>query len=147
MNREALLLPMKFCLQNGCPKRTREGYCPEHKTDNATTEYNHERKKDPIDRQYGTVRWLNFRRMIITSNWLCQRLKSGLRCDRPSSVVHHLKSPRLYPDLMFVPSNVVALCPRCHPGGEVGTPDWREGKDFVKTIYKLPNFGGEYEHP
>jgi hypothetical protein len=33
---------------------------------------------------------------------------------------------------------VVALCAACHPGGEEGTPEWREGIDFVPSVIAPP---------
>jgi hypothetical protein len=140
MNDRALDMPMKYCLQPRCGQKTREQYCDAHKLNNQTTEYNRERAKDPNDRLYHCARWHRLRRMILEQNFCCQRLHGFVQCMNLASVVHHLISPRKRPDLMYEVTNLAALCSDCHPGGERGTPDWKEGRDFVKTIFELPTF-------
>lgn len=141
----ALQRPLKYCKQPGCPNTTRneKGYCETHLKQNVTTEYQRERRKDPTAQRYDTARWrLNFQPKVLGQNFQCQRIIGFEQCVNQSRVVHHLISPRAHPDLMFDPKNVVALCEACHPGGTAGTPEWVEGRDFVKTIFKLPSFGG-----
>jgi len=74
-----------------------------------------------------------FRALIICRNVICQRLINGEQCHNFSVIMHHLVSPVDAPHLQLVTSNVVMLCRRCHPN-ESGTPSWRVGIDFVKTI-------------
>jgi hypothetical protein len=52
---------------------------------------------------------------------------------KPSTLTHHLVSPRVVPSLLLNPTNVVALCYACHP--DVDTPEWVEGKDYVPTVH------------
>ncbi|MGA2647815.1 MAG: hypothetical protein ABSF15_24205 [Candidatus Sulfotelmatobacter sp.] len=146
MNR-SLESPLKYCKQPGCGNKTRneKGYCDTHLIKNVTVEsaraYNREKRKHPVDKKYDTARWrFNFRPKVLEQNFQCQKLIGFDQCTNLSTVVHHLISPRVRVDLMFTPSNVVALCSACHPGGECGTPEWVEGRDYVKTVYKLPTF-------
>jgi hypothetical protein len=138
---------LKYCKQSGCGNKTRneKGYCDVHLVKNATAdsarEYSRVKRKNPIDKKYDTAHWrLNFRLKILEHNFRCQKLIGFDQCSNLATVVHHLISPRVRVDLMFEPSNCVALCAGCHPGGEAGTPDWKVGRDYVATVYKLPNF-------
>jgi 5-methylcytosine-specific restriction enzyme A len=143
----ALQRPMKYGKQPGCGNRTRneKGYCDAHLLKNATTEYQHERCKDATDKLYGCARWYRLRRMMLEQNFQCQRIIGFEQCINAARVVHHIISPRERTDLMYDPTNLAALCESCHPGGEAGTPDWKVGRDFVPTIFELPNFGGHNE--
>jgi hypothetical protein len=86
---------------------------------------------------YDSATWRNrFAPMMKRLNPICTKLELNYRtssleqCHTPTSVIHHLRSPREYPEGMFKASNVISLCARHHPPLE-GTPDWREGVDFV----------------
>lgn len=142
MNR-ALERPLKYCKQPGCGNRTRneKGYCDSHLNKNVTTEYQRERSKDPTDRLYNLARWRTYYRpMLLEQNFRCQRMIGFDQCPNLATVVHHLVSPRAREDLMFEPSNTLALCAGCHPGGEAGTPEWKVGRDYVATVFALPAF-------
>jgi 5-methylcytosine-specific restriction protein A len=138
----ALERPMRYCKQPGCSARSRNanGFCDAHQEKNIDKDYVRERNADPTDRFYKTARWYRFRRMIIEQNWQCQRLLGIEQCGNAANIVHHLRSPRDYPQGMFDPKNVAALCAGCHPGGVAGTPDWVEGRHFVRTVFEMPNF-------
>lgn len=141
----ALTLPLRFCKQHGCPNKTREGYCPAHKQDNAAKDNDRQRKQNPVNRMYDAARWRGpdgFRQWLLKQNVICQRLTAGVQCTDISTVIHHLVSPRVNPDLFLSPGNCVCLCSTHHPGGEAGTPDWKVGRDFVPTVFRLPNLGG-----
>jgi hypothetical protein len=97
-------------------------------------------RNDPVTRLYGQNRWLDFRRMMLSENYMCQRINAGVQCQRLATLAHHLISPRQRPDLFVDPLNVVALCAGCHPTSE-GTPLWRCGVEYVKTVFRLPNLG------
>jgi 5-methylcytosine-specific restriction endonuclease McrA len=96
------------------------------------------------DKKYTVGAWPKLSNVMRRLNPVCQRIpnaglyKAGEQCHSPSSLVHHLISPRQRPELFLVPSNLVCLCEQCHPDAE-GTPDWVEGKDYVKT--ELPKWG------
>jgi hypothetical protein len=141
----ALQRPMKYCKQPACGQCTRNdnGYCDAHQLKNITTEYQRVRSKDETNHLYGCARWYRLRRMILEQNYQCQRLVGFEQCTNLARVVHHLVSPRERPDLMYDPKNMAALCDGCHPGGTAGTPDWIVGRDYVPTIFALPNFKGE----
>lgn len=93
---------------------------------------------DPINRLYWLSAWKRFCRMVLNRNPICQRIIKGEQCREAARVIHHLISPRHRPDLFLEPTNVLALCFNCHPGGEEGTPLWREGLDYVKSIISAP---------
>jgi hypothetical protein len=137
----ALARPIKYCKQ-GCGARTRNvnGFCDEHQEKNLDKEYVRARNADPTDKFYKLARWGKFRKMILEQNWQCQKIVGVEQCCAAANIVHHLRSPREYPQGMFDPKNVAALCAGCHPGGVAGTPDWKEGRDFVPTIFELPTF-------
>ncbi len=140
----ALQRPLKYCKQPACGQRTRNenAYCDAHQKKNITTDDQRERAKDPNNKLYQCVRWYRLRRMMLEQNFMCQRLIGFAQCTNLARVVHHLISPRERVELMYDPNNLVALCEGCHPGGAEGTPTWIEGRDFVKTIFTLPNLGG-----
>jgi hypothetical protein len=41
-------------------------------------------------------------------------MEDGIQCHRRANAVHHLKSPRTNPELFVEPTNVKALCKKCH---------------------------------
>jgi len=89
---------------------------------------------------YQRAPWPKFRATLLGQNVLCQKLdRGGAQCRNVSTLVHHLISPRVRPDLFVDPGNCVALCAHCHPPDE-GTPHWRPGVDFVLTQFRLPSF-------
>jgi hypothetical protein len=134
----ALSLPLKFCRQPGCPEKTRNtnGYCAGHQQNNTSTARQVQWRQDnPL---YDTSRWRNLQHKIIVADCFCRRIIAGVRCDRPSKIVHHLVSPRQRPDLMFVVSNLVAVCRDHHPNTEGS--DWVEGRDYSKSEFAMSQF-------
>ena len=97
-----------------------------------------QRVRDAVDKMYDTARWATFRAWMLMQNPICQRIVKGEQCHNPSSVVHHLISPRQRPDLFTDPRAVTCLCPTCHDASE-GTPTWRPGVDFVPTRFSPPS--------
>lgn len=79
-----------------------------------------------------------FRAALLVQNPICQRIQFGQQCQRAATVVHHLIDPAVDPTRFFDSQNVVCLCVGCHPGGMLGTADWKEGKDFVPTKWIAP---------
>jgi 5-methylcytosine-specific restriction enzyme A len=144
MSDRALERPLRFCRQAGCTSKTRNenGYCDAHQKDNHTRLYERLRGQDEVNKLYHREPWTSFRLAFLAQNPICQKLINGLQCDRPATLVHHLRSPRNFPDGFVDPENVAALCVACHPPSE-GTETWRAGVDFVKTVFKLPNFGAK----
>jgi hypothetical protein len=134
----------QHCRENGCCNRTntRSGYCADHEKDNTALDrrkqHDAERRNDPVSKMYHTPEWPAFRIFIFNRNQICQRIGSdGMQCRFPSTILHHLISPRVKPELFLDPHNVVALCEHCHPPDE-GTPDWIAGRDFVVSIIEPP---------
>jgi hypothetical protein len=130
------------CRERGCHDTNVRGshWCAKHEQSNSfSAERNFERKNDAVTRMYWREPWPTFRKMLLAHNPLCQRINRGVQCTEPATLVHHLVSPRVRPDLFVVVSNVVALCAACHPTSE-GTTWWREGVEFVRTEWKLPSF-------
>lgn len=128
------------CREPGCRNRTnaRSGYCEAHETANTSLEarkkYDEARRDDTVARMYHTSAWFVFRRHVLNRNPICQRIGTDMKqCRYAAMLLHHLVSPRVNPALFLVPSNVIALCDRCHPPDE-GTPDWIEGRDYVPSV-------------
>ncbi len=96
------------------------------------------KKNDHVNRLYELASWGRFKIHVLNRNPICQRIIRGEQCHAPAKVVHHLISPRQRPDLFLDAKNVVCLCPNCHPGGEAGTPEWKEGVDFVPSVISPP---------
>lgn len=142
MTDRALERPLKFCKQVGCLNRTRNegGYCDGHKLENTTVQSRRLQNADPINKMYHREPWTSYRIMLLNNNPICQRLHNGMQCTNASTLVHHLLSPRIYPQGFVSPDCTIALCANCHVPDE-GTPDWRVGIDFVKTVFSLPNLG------
>jgi hypothetical protein len=131
------------CREPGCAQASARGspYCEKHVTNNSRNKQDTWRKSnDPVRKLYAAVRWLNFRDVLIRQQQSCQRLWDGVRCQNKPTLVHHLRSPKERPDLFIVPSNCIALCAHCHPPDQ-GTPTWREGIEYVATVFRLMIFG------
>ncbi len=94
------------------------------------------------DPRYTTGAWPKLSRVMRGLNPICQKILNvgsyhGEQCHNASMLTHHLISPRQRPELFLRASNLVCLCLSCHPDTE-GTPEWVEGKDYVKT--ELPKW-------
>ena len=89
---------------------------------------------------------------VIGQNVICQRIKPNYlgvmeQCRNQSQVVHHRIGPngdahKFFSVFLDGVSQLIALCEQCHgverdPGG---TPEWVEGRDFVRTNWKEPRF-------
>ena len=99
------------------------------------------RQDDPVMRRYHSTAWLKLSRMVRDLNPMCQRIRrdglyndKGEPCRNPSTLVHHLISPRTDPTRFLRLENVLALCAECHPPTE-GSPNWREGSDYIPSKY------------
>ena len=140
---------LRNCRESRCPELTRDksGYCDAHRAAAAekalqrSREFNRERyDNDAVYRMYTRAPWPNFRLIVLRQNPICARIIGDRQCEHPSTLVHHLQSPRVRPDLFVDPKNVVALCEHCHLPDE-GTPWWVEGKDYVKTVFRISILG------
>jgi 5-methylcytosine-specific restriction enzyme A len=112
------------CRYAGCPELVTEHYCERHRFSNPESN----KKAD----SWYQGPWPKFSVFLRVRNPVCQRLIEGKQCTRASALVHHLISPRINLSLLLVPTNCVCLCRQCHPQDE-GTPNWREGFDFIPT--------------
>jgi hypothetical protein len=129
------------CNESGCfYKAVSNGYCAKHQ---AASSRMKKHVMDETDKRYHRAPWPAFRKLMLCQNPICQRIEKGRQCRNAATLVHHLWSPRVRPDLFVDPKNVVCLCVLCHTP-EDGTPWWREGKEFVKTEFTNPNVGGSY---
>lgn len=88
------------------------------------------RVHDEIDLWYGRIRWIRFRDSVLARRPICQRIVKSEPCHNAATLVHHLQSPRMHPDLFTDWDNVLALCESCHTP-EAGTPHWRRDVDYV----------------
>jgi hypothetical protein len=129
----------KICRQTGCGQSvTNADYCPAHTRDNQETRYDKARSTDAIRKMYYTARYRRFRDFLWRRNPMCARISKGVRCNNPSTDLHHLVSPEMPGGLalFLTDSNVIFLCKNCHPGGTAGTPHWKPNVDYV------PSFAG-----
>jgi hypothetical protein len=111
------------CQHAGCPALVRGGNrCPKHAEQAKQREYA-KRNTDEVMKLYRTARWRRFKIQFFFLNWQCQRIKDGVRCPFPATLVHHRRSPREDESLMFDESNCAALCNRCHHGHPGDKPD------------------------
>lgn len=83
---------------------------------------------------------LRFQPAMKRQNPVCQRLVDGAQCHNPSTILHHLNEPNTTTEF-YDAKNVVMLCTVHHPGGRAGTPEWQEGRDYVKTEWKIMGIG------
>jgi hypothetical protein len=142
----ARLMP---CKQIGCTQNVLDGkYCPAHQAANSTKEYDKVRgKHDPNRKLYWTARYRRFRDFLAVRNPICVRINNGVRCSRPSNVLHHIVSPDVAPELFLTASNAVMLCENCHPGGTAGTPDWKPNVHYVPSYAGFGAFGDTNPNP
>ncbi len=132
------------CPDCGQPSVRGSRFCEAHLVNNSAVarrrDYNKERaQNDTVYQMYRKMRWRRFRDWLWRQNVICQLLRGGVQCTNVSKIAHHLVSPRQRPELFVEASNVVMLCPHCHPDSD-GTPHWREGVDFVATKFSAPTF-------
>lgn len=133
-----MLSAPRACNESGCfQKAVKNGFCEKHQAPVARAV---KRIMTEVDGMYKRVRWLNFRRWIMWQNPICQKIERGRQCNNPATLVHHLWSPKVRPDLFIEPTNVICLCSHCHPPDE-GTPFWRAGREFVATAFSNPTVG------
>jgi len=128
------------CNEPGCGLAAVPGtrWCEKHQVDNHEKKYDRDRNaNDRIRKMYKLARWIHLSEWLRRRNAQCQRLRAGVQCWHPSTLVHHLISPYDRLDLFFTPGNLVCLCADCHPGGTAGTPSWKEGVDFVATKHDI----------
>jgi hypothetical protein len=130
------------CNESGCRQPSERGsrWCRKHQSSNSSLEDERWRKKhDAVSQMYNRAPWPRFRETMLAQNPICQRIqKDGSQCRNAATLVHHLISPRVRPDLFVDPANVACLCGHCHPTEE-GTPLWRPGTEYVPTKFTLPH--------
>ena len=101
-------------------------------------------RQKPQRKLYNLSAWRRargFRAALLVQNPICQRLQHGQQCQRAATVVHHLIDPTVDETKFFDPKNTVCLCAGCHPGGALGTPNWKPGIDFAPTKWETPRVG------
>jgi 5-methylcytosine-specific restriction endonuclease McrA len=98
------------------------------------------RRYDPNDKRYKTTAWKKLSLLMRGLNSICQKMpnkglyKPGEQCHAPSTMTHHIVSPRQRPDLFYVASNLICLCDQCHNDSEGTEGIWEEGRDYVATV-------------
>ena len=111
----------KCCAEPGCPRRTRNKYCPPHSERNSASRARAQRDRarkagDKIWKLYNCVAWKRFRESCAAAgNAICQRIVDGQQCRQPIEMWHHIISPRSRPDLMYSYGNIVGVCRQHHP--------------------------------
>ena len=93
------------------------------------------------EKRYNRQSWRNerygLRAALLARNPVCQRIIDDEQCHNASRIIHHLTSPLDRPELFYETKNLVCVCVDHHPGGERGTPEWAEGRDFVSTRFEF----------
>lgn len=111
----------KPCSAPGCHRLTLNRYCYKHEAEhNAQREANNKmmhqaynKKRDDVDRFYGSTEWRKLRDLFIAQNPLCVQCEAeGI--TKPAKVVDHIKPMREHPDLALDINNLRALCHECH---------------------------------
>jgi hypothetical protein len=134
----------KYCREGGCHERTndRSGYCEGHRKQNAVRIEARIRdavrkKNDPVNRLYHNQDWERFKIAFrAAGNVICARITDGKRCQRPSELIHHLRSPRTHRHLFLTFANCRPCCKNCHPPTEGNDPS----DDCNWAPVLLPNF-------
>lgn len=92
---------MHPCNHPGCPRLTRERFCPEHAREAAAES---ERTRETAAQRGYDHRWSKIRMMKLNRDPLCER------CGRAAELVHHKdRNPR-----NNAPENHESLCTACH---------------------------------
>ena len=107
--------PQKPCNHPGCRQVTRERYCPAHAI--AAMERAKARKVEP-ERESAARRgydrdWRTFRAGYLAEYPFCVTCKAK-GVITPASVLHHIQPLDVAPARRLDPTNLQALCRRCH---------------------------------
>jgi hypothetical protein len=135
--------PYSYCREPGCAIRTRSAYCPAHLNNNEAQRrraaLDYERKKDdPVWKKYNCQAWVRFKASFFSCNPICQRLIDGKQCCARATLIHHILSPRVRPDLMYTFGNCRALCAAHHETTEGERVENLDRLDQVYTRPKVP---------
>lgn len=89
---------------------SQHGYCEAHVSKVFESLRNSATAKDIAEKNsfYDSKEWRLFRREYILNNCDC------VMCNGLATVADHIKPRRYYPELAFTPSNIQALCAKCH---------------------------------
>lgn len=90
-----------------------------------------------------SVVWQHRSRKVRRDNPICQKINGGVRCTRPSTVVHHKIGPDQAPELRLDPRNLVALCSACHNPTVAGDAG---GERYAPTVVNVCGVRTEYQH-
>jgi 5-methylcytosine-specific restriction endonuclease McrA len=87
-------------------------------------DYMREYQRNEVDNPLKTTRWSKHVRPYVLrrDNYLCQRCLHKFGEANPKELqVHHIKSRKNYPDLVFDTSNLLTVCKTCNL--QLGTKD------------------------
>lgn len=108
-------MPKRPCAAAGCCCLVDRGYCAQHQARAGAARYDVERGTAAA-RGYDR-RWRRFRLRFLREHPLCADcLEERPRRVTPATDVHHVARLRDRPDLMYVESNLRALCGAHHDG-------------------------------
>jgi hypothetical protein len=119
-----------------CPACKRGGPVP-----TAGNKWRGHNPDDEIRGWYNQSRWRKFRDALIAYNPQCQHIWPDARgrCPHAATTVHHLLSPRTFPQGFTSFANCVAVCAECHSG----TQGEKRGWTYVAT---RGHSGAVFEH-
>jgi hypothetical protein len=112
------------------------GSCQEHKNVGTTIANSYAVKKQrPHFKQYHTKRWRDLADAMRRHNPICQHVDAatGVRCDQPSQMVHHIVDPKDDPSKFYDWRNLVALCNAHHSHSQGEDPN-RIDRYFAPTL-------------
>lgn len=104
---------LKYCAEAGCnaiiPKG--ETYCALHKARHITQGQGRKKGWQGATRagNYHNAKWYAMRAKVRKEHPYCAYCGATSRLE-----VHHIKSVRLHPELMFDKNNLLVLCHSCH---------------------------------
>lgn len=68
----------------------------------------HAKPKQALEGPYNDVRWRKYRAIFLAANPVC------VVCERPATVVDHIQTVAVRPDLFWTPRNHQPMCDACH---------------------------------
>ena len=106
-------MPVYACSQPFCPTVLAiPGYCPTHRSAREKlrqSTYDTQKRDKIATSFYGSQAWANCRLQILSERVTCEACRDALASD-----VHHVRPLSIAWTMRLTPSNLQAVCGRCH---------------------------------